>query len=93
MPVFDLSVKTVKIKFYACLAQSVEHAAVNRSVGGPSPSTGAKQTTQQSGFFVIFMIKRTPMAMPLCYANDTAEPHWAFRSFVQAQSLHYMSGD
>ena len=38
---------------YACLAQSVEHAAVNRSVGGPSPSTGAKQTTQTSGFFVI----------------------------------------
>ena len=31
------------------------------------------------------------MAMPLCYTNDTAEPHWAFRSFVQAQSLHYMS--
>ena len=29
-------------KFYACLAQSVEHAAVNRSVGGPSPSTGAR---------------------------------------------------
>ena len=53
MPVFDLSVKTVKTKFYACLAQSVEHAAVNRSVGGPSPSTGAKQTTQQSGFFVV----------------------------------------
>ena len=29
-------------QFYACLAQSVEHAAVNRSVGGPSPSTGAR---------------------------------------------------
>ena len=39
----------------ACLAQSVEHAAVNRSVGGPSPSTGAKQTTQTSGFFVALL--------------------------------------
>ena len=26
---------------FACLAQSVEHSAVNRSVGGSSPSTGA----------------------------------------------------
>ncbi len=30
----------------ACLAQSVEHSAVNRSVGGSSPSTGAISTTQ-----------------------------------------------
>ena len=35
----------------ACLAQPVEHAAVNRSVGGSSPSTGAivaaRRTSQQ----------------------------------------------
>ena len=28
-------------KSFACLAQSVEHAAVNRSVVGSSPTTGA----------------------------------------------------
>ncbi len=37
----------------ACLAQSVEHSAVNRSVGGPSPSTGAKETKQFVSFFVL----------------------------------------
>ena len=37
----------------ACLAQSVEHSAVNRSVGGPSPSTGAKKNTQVFFFFML----------------------------------------
>ena len=111
--------------------------------GGPSPSTGAKQTTQKSGFFVAFLplsdpvamplcyaydtaephwtltssllhgglsprenqnksltasvfcctlLLSDPVAMPLCYAYDTAEPHWAFRSCVQARSRHYISG-
>ena len=32
----------------ACLAQSVEHSAVNRSVGGPSPSTGASIQRQKA---------------------------------------------
>ena len=36
---------------FACLAQSVEHSAVNRSVGGSSPSTGAirNNSTQMGG--------------------------------------------
>ena len=39
-------------KYFACLAQSVEHSAVNRSVGGPSPSTGAKKNVKTFFFFV-----------------------------------------
>ena len=41
---------------FACLAQSVEHAAVNRSVGGSSPSTGAIETTQTAWF--LFLIEQ-----------------------------------
>ncbi len=41
----------IKRTKFACLAQPVEHAAVNRSVGGSSPSTGAivaaRRTSQQ----------------------------------------------
>ena len=33
----------IKRTKFACLAQPVEHAAVNRSVGGSSPSTGARK--------------------------------------------------
>ena len=51
MPVFDfVGLKQSKSNL-ACLAQSVEHAAVNRSVGGPSPSTGAKTNHSTEWFF------------------------------------------
>ena len=36
---------------YSSLAQSVEHAAVNRRVVGSSPTVGAKRKTTQSGGF------------------------------------------
>ena len=39
---------------YALIAQSVEHAAVNRGVTGSSPVWGAKRkTTHSSGFFLL----------------------------------------
>ena len=41
-------------KYFACLAQSVEHSAVNRSVGGPSPSTGAKKNVKTFFFCACF---------------------------------------
>ena len=41
-------------KYFACLAQSVEHSAVNRSVGGPSPSTGAKKNVKTFFFLCLF---------------------------------------
>ena len=56
----------------ACLAQSVEHAAVNRSVGGPSPSTGAKRTTQNEWFFCCIHRDWTPTPLVYGFAVDTA---------------------
>ena len=35
--------------FFALIAQSVEHAAVNRSVTGSSPVWGAKNPVHESG--------------------------------------------
>ena len=44
---------------YASLAQSVEHAAVNRGVVGSSPTGGAKKVTLQGDFlFSVFFIRR-----------------------------------
>ena len=48
-------------KYFACLAQSVEHSAVNRSVGGPSPSTGAKKNVK-TFFFCACLETCTPAA-------------------------------
>ena len=47
----EMDIIIIKHTKSACLAQPVEHAAVNRSVGGSSPSTGAivaaRRTSQQ----------------------------------------------
>ena len=47
--------------YFASLAQSVEHAAVNRRVVGSSPTGGAKEKTTRKGgfFFGIFSFTRT----------------------------------
>ena len=39
---------------YALIAQSVEHAAVNRGVTGSSPVWGAKQKTTHAGGFLLY---------------------------------------
>ena len=43
--------KIGRCQHFAYLAQSVEHAAVNRRVVGSSPTVGAKRKTTQSGGF------------------------------------------
>ena len=44
--------------FFALIAQSVEHAAVNRGVTGSSPVWGAKKKTIPCGwFFFVFIIR------------------------------------
>ena len=40
---------------YALIAQSVDHAAVNRSVTGSSPVWGAKNKTTQLGWFCFWL--------------------------------------
>ena len=40
----------------ACLAQPVEHAAVNRSVGGSSPSTGARKEAERLLFYFLISV-------------------------------------
>ena len=55
----EMDIIIIKHTKSACLAQPVEHAAVNRSVGGSSPSTGAivaarrtsQHLAQQRGVF------------------------------------------
>ena len=41
--------------FFALIAQSVEHAAVNRSVTGSSPVWGAKRKTIPCGWFFLLL--------------------------------------
>ena len=64
-------------KYFACLAQSVEHSAVNRSVGGPSPSTGAKKNVK-TFFFLCLFWRLVPLphdcAAALC--APTLLPNW-----------------
>ena len=45
-----------------------------------SPSTGAIKHSKRSAFLLSYNNNGPPVAMPLCYAYDTAEPHWALRS-------------
>ena len=46
------SPKAISGSKYSSLAQSVEHAAVNRRVVGSSPTGGAKKTPYSKGLFV-----------------------------------------
>ena len=47
-----LSIKTV----FALIAQSVEHAAVNRGVTGSSPVWGASKKNHPFGWFFLFTL-------------------------------------
>ena len=61
----------------ACLAQPVEHAAVNRSVGGSSPSTGAKKHLGGGVFFVPERgLSPHARSARLRQAEGTLLPHW-----------------
>ena len=70
---------------YACLAQSVEHAAVNRSVGGPSPSTGAIKHSKRSAFCLLNgldsqHLRCTALPLTLLFAVDAhkfANSRWS----------------
>ena len=78
--VFKCVDKSVFCNYYikaiknACLAQSVEHAAVNRSVGGSSPSTSANKYMAPVNKQVFFFLsprhcaigKARFLADPLC---------------------------
>ena len=47
----------------ACLAQPVEHAAVNRSVGGSSPSTGAIERNRIAVSFLFLSFSSNPLTL------------------------------
>ena len=47
----------------ACLAQPVEHAAVNRSVGGSSPSTGAIERNRNAVSFLFIVSFSNPLTL------------------------------
>lgn len=80
-------------KIFACLAQSVEHSAVNRSVGGPSPSTGAKKNVK-TFFFLCLFLARTPAAQScggtLCL--DTSSELDALCCRKQVYTQRYFTG-
>ena len=87
----------IKRTKFACLAQPVEHAAVNRSVGGSSPSTGAKKHLIKGAFFLPCLGTWPPRALR---AFGTAEmtlrtPHWtrsALRATIAIPSLRSLRG-
>ena len=65
----------IKRTKFACLAQPVEHAAVNRSVGGSSPSTGARKHLMLRCFFLALFEDLNPArsARFRHSRNDTAD--------------------
>ena len=65
----------IKRTEFACLAQPVEHAAVNRSVGGSSPSTGARKAPCERCFFLALFEDKNParFARIRQRRNDTAD--------------------
>ena len=80
-------------KYFACLAQSVEHSAVNRGVGGPSPSTGAKKNVK-TFFFLCLFLARTPAAH-LCGGTlclDTSSELDALCCRKQVYTQRYFTG-
>ena len=60
----------------ACLAQPVEHAAVNRSVGGSSPSTGAIGKKPQCGFFPFFIVLLEPPDAVFALHDSRVQISW-----------------
>ena len=84
----------IKRTKFACLAQPVEHAAVNRSVGGSSPSTGAKKHLIKGAFFLPCLGTWPPRALR---AFGTAEmtlrtPHWTRSALRATTSLRSLRG-
>lgn len=78
----------IKRTKFACLAQPVEHAAVNRSVGGSSPSTGAILKKPQSGFFLFYSLSSNPLTLfspCTTFACRSDGENSLFRHFVPYQ--------
>ena len=51
--------------FFALIAQSVEHAAVNRSVTGSSPVWGAKNPVHASGRDFYFLLLTSSLLLQI----------------------------
>ena len=81
-------------KTNACLAQSVEHSAVNRSVGGPSPSTGAKKGRIRRSFFILPLLRGTPWrARSSAHCASTLLPKWTLgKTINKFIFLRYYTG-
>ena len=72
--------------YFASLAQSVEHAAVNRRVVGSSPTGGAKEkTTLRGGFFFGLRYSARTTALRLCNAVCGAQRLHACCELSQAK--------
>ena len=73
--------KISRCQHSAHLAQSVEHAAVNRRVVGSSPTVGAKRKTTQSGGFFVWHLLYALNPVTLCFGRRIAAVNWlaAFR--------------
>ena len=83
-------------KTNACLAQSVEHSAVNRSVGGPSPSTGAKKGRIRRSFFILPLLRGTPWRAKhrsSAHCASTLLPKWTLgKTINKFIFLRYYTG-
>ena len=59
----EMDIIIIKHTKSACLAQPVEHAAVNRSVGGSSPSTGAIERNRIAVSFLFLSFSSHPLTL------------------------------
>ena len=59
----EMDIIIIKHTKSACLAQPVEHAAVNRSVGGSSPSTGAIERNRIAVSFLFLSFSSNPLTL------------------------------
>ena len=66
----EMDIIIIKHTKSACLAQPVEHAAVNRSVGGSSPSTGAIERNRIAVSFLFLSFSSNPLT--LLYPTENA---------------------
>ena len=60
----------------ACLAQPVEHAAVNRSVGGSSPSTGAIERNRIAVSFLFLIVLLEPPDAVFALHDSRVQISW-----------------
>ena len=72
----EMDIIIIKHTKSACLAQPVEHAAVNRSVGGSSPSTGAIERNRIAVSFLFLSFSSNPPDAVFALHDSRVQISW-----------------